>query len=95
MLDIAIVRVGVRPVGIKANKLDLLSMGTPGTNWLVVPSSLPLEAREDERNEQDAASRSQGDDRDEQVLLLSLEAVEVRIWSSGGVAAARKCILDV
>lgn len=85
VLGIAVVRVRVRPVSVIANKFDLLPLNTSGTNWLVLSSSPSGEAREDERNEQDAASRSQGDDRNEQVLLLSLEVVErLGIWGGGG-----------
>ena len=61
-------------------------MSTPGTNRLVLSSSPSPEAREDERNEQDTASCGQGDNRNEQVLLLSLEIVELLgIWGSGGI----------
>jgi len=96
VLGIAIVRIRVRPVSFIANKLDLLSMSAPGTDWLVPPSSLSSEAREDEGYEQDTASCSQGDNRDKQVLLLSLEVVELLgIWGCGGVAIARNRTPDV
>jgi len=52
-------------------------INTLGTNWLIVSSSLSGKAREDERDKQDATSRSQGDNRNEQILLLSLEVVEL------------------
>jgi len=90
VFGIAIVRVRVRPVSIIANKLDLLHTNTPGSNWLVLSPSPSGEAREDEGNEQDAASGSQGDDCNEQVLLLSLEVIErLGIRGGGGVTIAR------
>lgn len=76
VLGIAIVRVRVRRPVIIANEIDLLTISTPGTNRLVLPSSPSTDAREDERNEQHTTGRGQGYNRDEQILLLSLEIIE-------------------
>ena len=72
-------------------------MSAPGTNRLVPSSSPSPEAREDERYEQDTTGCGQGDNRNEQILLLSLEIVELLgIWGGGGIVAiARNCIPDV
>ena len=59
-------------------------MGTPVTNRLVPSSPPPSEARENERNEQNTASHSQSDNRNEQFILLSLEVAELLgIWGVG------------
>jgi len=87
VFGIAIVGVRVRPVSIEAGKPDLLPVNTPATNWLVLSSSPSSEAREDEGDEQDTASRSQRDNRDEQVLFLSLEALERLAICGSGVSA--------
>lgn len=63
----------VRRVVIITNKLDLLPTSTPRAKRLILPPSPLDNTGDDERNEQDAASRGQGDDRDQQILLLSLE----------------------
>ena len=73
VLDIAI---RVRPVRVVANKLDLLPTSTPATKWFVPSSSLSHDTSDDERNEQGTASCGQGDDRNEQILLLTLEFFE-------------------
>ena len=59
-------------------------MDTPGTDWHVLSSSPSPEAREDKRNKQDTASRGQGDNRNEQILLLSLEVVKLLGTCRGG-----------
>ena len=71
-------------------------MRTPGPNWPVLSSSPSPEAREDESNKQDNTSRGQGNNRNEQILLLSLEVVKLLgIWHGGGVTIVRNRIPDV
>ena len=84
VLVTTIVRARVRLISVVANKLDLLSAGSSGTNRLVFSSSPPSEAREDERAEQDTASHTQDDNRNEKILLLSLEVVELLLGIRGG-----------
>ena len=92
MLDIVIIRVGVGPVGAIANEPRLWRL--PGTDWLVTSPPPSTDASEDERNEQDTASRSQSDDPDEQIPLLSLEIVK-RLGACGGVVAVRNRAPDI
>lgn len=88
-LDIAI---RVRTVSVVINKLDLLPTSTPAPQWSVLSSSPSDHTSDDERNEQGAARRSQGDDRNEQVLLLGLEVCEAICV---GVASVREGVPDV
>jgi len=92
VLDIVIIGVGVGPVSAIANEPGLRRI--PGTNWFVTSSPPSTDASEDERNEQDAASRSQGNDPNEQALLLRLEIVE-HLGTCGGVVAVRNCAPDI
>lgn len=70
-----VVRVRVWFVAIVANKLDLLGMSATAIERLVPSSTSSVNAGDNEGNEQDAASRGQGDNRNEQGLLLSLEVL--------------------
>jgi hypothetical protein len=92
---LGIVRVGVGLVTIISNPLYLLPCSTPGTNLLVSSPSPSHDTRDDERSEQHAASRSQGDNRNEQILLLSLEILERSRIRGGGVIPVRNRTLDI
>ena len=96
VLGIVIVRVRVRPVSAIADEFGFLSMSIPGTNRPVLSSSPSPEARENESKKQDTASRGQGNNRNEQILLLSLEVIKLLgIWRGGGVTVCRNRIFDV
>lgn len=92
---LGIVRVGVGLVTIISNPLYLLPCSTPGTNWLVSLPSPSHDTRDDERSEQHATSRSQGDNRNEQILLLGLEILECSRICGGGVIPVRNRTLDI
>lgn len=67
----------VKSVNIIGNKLDLLSTSSHATKRLVPHSSPCGDISGDESNEKDAASHSQGKDRNSQILLLSHEICEL------------------
>jgi len=92
VFDIVIIRVGVGPVSVIANEAGLWCI--PASDWLVTSSPLSSDAGEDERNEQNAASGSQGDDDNKQILLLRLEMVEL-LGVCGGAVAVRNCAPDI
>ena len=92
VLDIPI---RVSSVAIIANPLDLLPTSTPAAQRLVPSSSPPHDTSDDERDQQDTTSRSQSNDHNEQILLLSLEVCEGLGIRGCGVTPVRERIPDI